>query len=118
MIAEVEVKAVAELVNTPVTVILADPPVKVPPPKEAAPDMAMVLAPWLMVPVYLALTVIDVTLTGTSMVQLPTSRKRGPAPPSKKTLSPAAGTEEPPKPPELADQFSVLLQLPGRRPTQ
>jgi len=116
MIAEVEVNAVAEFVNTPVIVILADPPVNVPPPKEAAPETVMVWAPWMIAPVYPELTVMDVTPTATSMVQLPMSRPR--PPPSKKTLSPATGTEAPPKLPELADQFNVLLQLPGRTPTQ
>jgi hypothetical protein len=78
----------------------------------------MVFAPWLIVAVYPELMVIEATLTAMSMVQLPLSRKRGLAPPSKKTLSPAPGTDDPPKPPELDDQFNVLLQLPARSPTQ
>ena len=100
------------MVKVPPIVMATDPPAKVPPAKEAAPDTAMVFAPWLMVPPYPALTVIPDTLTGALMVQLPLSRPR--RPPSKMATSPGPGTPAPPKPPEVADQFPALFQLPGK----
>src|SRR5277367_978391 len=101
----VDVNAVPLRVKVVPMVILAVPPVNVPLEKLAALTVVMAFPPWLIVPEYGVVTVILFTEAAISIVQLPKPL------PSKLTSSPTPGTDTPPTPPDVADQFAVLLQF-------
>ena len=107
------VNAHPEIVNAPLAVMLPEPPAKVPPLNTAPLEpMVTVYVPCTIVPVYPAAISSRITLTFTSSVSLPVPF------PSKYAVSLPVGTENPPAPPLVDDQFAVEFQVEAEAATQ